>query len=84
MYNESYMEAYQLSKKYLSTTKSFWFTHNVEKKYNKIVINPNKSFQLTETARFEFPRFNFLNQWVTVLFIVTIFKEVLITIFSEL
>ena len=85
MYNESNMEAYQLSKKFLSTTKSFWFSHNVEKKYNEIVINPNKSFQLTETAMFEFPRFNFLVIYDRFVYCNHFnFKEVLKTIFDEL
>jgi len=34
------------------------FTHNMEKSYNKITVNPNKSFQPIETASFEFTRFN--------------------------
>lgn len=33
----------------------------MEKSYNKITINPNKSFQLAETASFEFSRFDCVN-----------------------
>ena len=36
-------------------------THNMEKSYNEITINPNKSLQPTETAGFEFSRFDFSN-----------------------
>ena len=37
------------------------FTHNMEKSYNKISINPNESLQQTETLGFEFIRFDFSN-----------------------
>lgn len=33
----------------------------MNKNYNKISKNPNKSFQQTETAGFEFTRFDFSN-----------------------
>jgi hypothetical protein len=39
------------------------FTHNMEKNYNGITINPNKSFQPTGTADFEFTGFDFRGVW---------------------
>jgi len=45
--------------------KKFCFTHVKDESYNEISRNPNKSLQSTETAGFEFARFNFRNQSIT-------------------
>jgi len=52
---------------YKKKKKDISFTHNMEKSYNEITVNPNKSFQPTETAGFEFSRFDFSNVSATVM-----------------
>ena len=53
------MKITKLGSKYFNRTKDFCSTRNPEINYNEIIINPSKSFQPTETAGFEFPRFVF-------------------------
>ena len=55
------METGKLIIDYQKMKRNIISTHNMNKNYNEISKNPNKSFQQTETAGFEISRSDFNN-----------------------